>query len=252
MANCSRYSLKRDQLIRVVVRALTVCSIVCLSACLAVETYRVSDAVSASNEPAITKIGKFQVADTTVIVKPANAINTSSGLEMLGLPIDKRRVEDEQTYPIPFQYYQLDGGGVARDYFILEVLFVVKGDEVVFQPLQIALYADGQQHRPVGYFRLERRYRSFFGLSHVTPLCMAPGSYSSTPSNPLQGNEEINANTTLRLAMWADYCLAVKFKKPPLSPDMAFRIKLDGLIVNGKNTPVEILYQPGEYKGRHA
>lgn len=220
---------------------------------MSLSEFLVSDAHTDAGEHRITRIGKVSISNTTVIIKPTNALQISSGGEVLGVPYDRERFTPSK-YAYPFVYYEDFDFGRKNipEYFVLEILFLLGDDEVLFQPGDIVLRTSNTDIRPKVYYPLERRYGSSFGLSYTSHLCMSPGSYSSSPANPLKHAREVRIDGPLKLEKEKNYCFALKFLAPPPHPQSTFSVNVDGLRINGEFVSLQIVYRPGVYKQRGA
>jgi hypothetical protein len=226
-----------------------------LPGCLAVNEYLVSAAKPASNDVRVSSIGKFQIGDAIVIVKPSNAVLISAAGEiLLPIPIDKTQFEpDDYRYHSAYYDYIPSAKKVAAKYFIVEMLLLTGDERVEINPEKITLSVDNKETQPSGYFELEKRYSSTLGASYITNLCKIPGDKSWSPKNPLSEVTETPAHTAIKFDKHETYCYAIKFKLPPPDPRKQFSIRVGGVMIDGKNVPeLEIKFEPNTYTDRHA
>ena len=204
----------------------------------------------------ITNVGKLEIGQTVIIVKPTNALNTFRGGEILMIPQYSRNYEPKD-YAYSFTYYEDYNYGRkgTPGFFILELLVVTNNEEVMFHPQKIVLMLNDQEIYPASYFNLERRYQGFLSLAFHTPLshlCKSPGTETWSPSNPLKLAEEVNTENPISLEKMHSYCFAVKFKTPPPDPRTSFSVKFNGVKINGDDMHLpEIRYTPKKYTERH-
>lgn len=208
---------------------------------LAASRFFVSNATLKSDEFKISKTGRMEVGELAMVIRPANALLTYSGDDYFSIPVRGRSL-DPKEYFYPFSYYEDFDFGRKQlpDYFILEVLIVVTDDDVTLDLGRMALSADSKDINSSSYHELERRYQGFSSagkstLGYIAPLCKEPGGKSSSGANALKLVRENAVNKPIHLRKKGDHCFAVKFKAPPPDPRTSFKIKIDGLIVNGKS-----------------
>lgn len=208
---------------------------------LAASRFFVSSATLESNEFKISKTGRMEVGELVMVIRPANALLTYSGDDYFSIPVRGHSL-DPREYSYPFSYYEDFDFGRKQlpDYFILELLLIVIDDDVVLDLGRITLSTDSKDINSSSYYELERRYQGFSSagkstLVYIAPLCKEPGGEAWSGANALKLVRENAVNKPIHLRKKGDHCFAVKFKASPPDPRTSFKIKIDGLIVNGKS-----------------
>ena len=183
-----------------------------------------------------------------MFIRPANLIPTASGQRNILASVDKF---DPQRYGYRPHYYGLNLVTNPPDFFIVEILFSLKNEVVNFNPSHVTLRLNDSGIHPVGYFLLERRYKSNYSGSPIYDVCKRPGAPAYNIDNPLQFEKEQPANTNLTLEANHDYCFALKFNHSPPDPRIDFDIKIDDLKVDNRDIPMLIHYGPRTYSETH-
>lgn len=219
---------------------LILASVILVGCPLAASRFFVSSATLKSDEFRINKIGRMEVGELVMVIRPANALLTYSGDDYFSIPIRGSSL-DPSEYSYPFEYYEDFDYGRKQlpNFFILELLLVATDDDVALDLGRITLSTDSKDINSSSYYELERRYRGFGSagkstLGYIAPLCKEPGGEPSSAANALKLVRENAVSKPIHLRKKSDHCFAVKFKAPPPDPRTSFKIKIDGLSVNGK------------------
>jgi hypothetical protein len=81
-----RLPINQSSMYRTYKTLLTAIVFTLLCGCMSVNRYLVSEATMDSDQFQITDVGKLEIGQTIIIVKPTNALNTFSGQEILMIP----------------------------------------------------------------------------------------------------------------------------------------------------------------------
>jgi len=220
-------------------KIMLILAAVMLGGCpLAASRFFVSSAIIESGDFKISKTGRMEIGDLVMVIRPTNALLTYSGDDYFSVPVRGHSL-DPSEYSYPFSYYEDFDYGRKQlpDYFILELLFVVTSDDVTLDLGRIILSTDGRNISSTSYYALERRYQGILssgGSAYVSPLCKEPGGKAWSGANALTLVKEHAVNKPVHLRKKGDNCFAVKFMYPPPDPRTRFKIKIDGLTVDGK------------------
>jgi len=219
-----------------------------LYGCAVFDTHLVSSASIEPSPPPISQVGRLEIGDTVLVIRPNNNIFTGATERILGhssnfIMVEPRNYKFSSFY---CQNTQLN----TQDPFVVEILISSGNPDTVFNPMGLVL-DDGKGIRgyPARFYTFPPRYSTTRWLNPVTPLCRERGTQSMHMDLPALSRYVSASHEPLPLMKDKLYCFAVQLDIPPIDPRSAFTITVTDLRVHGQKITVPVItYSPDTYK----